>query len=144
MNTIAQFLADRLIELDDDGLEYVAKLSGVPLKTARRAATGEPIAAWSALCLLAARGYDPITREQIPRKRIGKFDHRTLALMMNGHMRVKHLRVRNVADEMKVSTRVIDAICDCRPVSITNVVKACMYLGLHPFDQCDRVEAKAA
>jgi hypothetical protein len=112
---ITSFLADRLAELDDDALEALAKVACVPLRTARRAATGQPIKAAAAISLIAARGYDPITRGQITRKVVGAFDPRTLALFMN----------------------------EAGDVNLTNVVKACIYLNIHPFDQCERVRAAA-
>lgn len=144
MTTPTTFLADRLSELDRDALQSLASSAGVELKTARRAAAGEPIKAVDALKLYAARGYDPVTFDQIPRKTVGAFNHQTLALFLNGHMRVARLRVHKVADAMQVSTRVLQAMLEANPVNINNVVKACRYLGLSPFSCCDQVVKQAA
>ena len=140
---ITHFLADRLAELDDEALQALAMVADVPIKTARRAASGEPVAAWAALCLIAARGYDPITREQIARRKLGKFDHRTLALFMSTRMRVKKYTVRNVTAETGFSTRVVQNILKAEHVNLSNVVKACVYLNIHPFDQCEKVREAA-
>lgn len=142
--TPAAFLADRLSELDRDALKSLASVADVELKTARRAAAGEPIKAADALKLYAARGYDPVTFEQIPRKAIGSFNHQTLALFLNGHMRVARLRVHKVAAAMQVSTRVLQAMLEANPVNINNVVKACRYLGFSPFACCDQPVKQAA
>lgn len=141
--TPSAFLADRLAELDAEGLEALAGVAGVELKVARRAAAGEPVAASDALCLFAARGYDPLTLEQIPRKRIGTFDRNTLALFLKVHMRSKKLTVRNVGAATGMNTRVVQAIRDGKPIGLGNVCKACAYLNLHPFDQCERVREAA-
>jgi hypothetical protein len=141
--TPTAFLAERLAELDPEALAAVAIVADVELKIARRAAAGEPAAASAALCLFAARGFDPMTFEQIERKRIGAFNHQTLALFLNAKMRVKKYTVRNVAAETKVNTRVVQAILKCNHVNINNVVKFCAYLGIHPFQQCDQVKEAA-
>lgn len=86
--TPAACLAERLAELDAEALIAVAIVADVELKYARRAAAGEPIAAWQAISLFAARGYDPITLEQVARRSLGRFNHQTLALFLNARMRV--------------------------------------------------------
>lgn len=142
--TPTAFLAERLSELDVEGLLNVAEKSGVEIKTARRAAAGEPIKASDALRLYAARGYDPIGFEQIERKTIGPFNHQTLALFLNGHMRVARLRVRSVAAAAKLSPTAVQHILDAKPVSIGSIVKACRYLGINPFSCCDQVKVREA
>jgi hypothetical protein len=141
--TPASFLSERLAEVDPEALAAVAIVADVELKIARRAAAGEPIAASAALCLFAARGYDPMTFEQIERKRIGPFNHQTLALFLNQYMRKHRRSVRNVSAKTKMNPRVVQAILETHPVNINNIVKACSYLGIHPFQQCDQVKEAA-
>lgn len=143
MTPITTFLAERLSELNPEALAAVAIVADVKLKFARRAAAGEPVAAWVALSLMAACGYDPITLEQIPPRKLGMFNRQTLALFLNGRMRVKRYTVRNVACEAKVNPRVVQAVLECNRVNINNVVKLCAYLNIHPFEQCERVREAA-
>lgn len=143
MTSITTFLAERLSELDAESLSDLAKVADVELKFAKRAAADQPIKAWRAFALMAARGYDPITLEQIPRRKLGRFNHQTLALFLNGHMRKNRSKVHRVARLMNVSTRVVQTILECKPVNLNNVVKACVYLNIHPFDQCERVREAA-
>ncbi len=141
--TPAAFLSERLAELDPEALAAVAIVADVELKIARRAAAGEPVAASAALCLFAARGYDPMTFEQCDRKRIGAFNHQTLALFLNGYMRKNRRTIRNVSAATKMNPRVVQAILQANHVNINNVCKACIYLGIHPFQQCDQVREAA-
>lgn len=141
--TPTQFLADHLAELDREALAAVAIVADVELKTARRAATGEPIRASDALCLFAARGYDPITLEQIPRKQIGAFNHQTLALFLNGHLRRHHLTERQAVAASGIALGQLHKMLNAERVSIRNAVKACVYLNIHPFDQCEKVREAA-
>lgn len=143
MTSITQSLAERLSEIEDEALVAVAIIANVEPKVARRAAAGEPVKAADALCLMAALGRDPMTLEIIPARRLGKFDHNTLALFLKVHIRIKKYTVRKVAAESDLNVRVVQCILEGQHVNISNIVKACAYLDLHPFDQCERVREAA-
>lgn len=145
MTPISTKLAEQLSGLADLRLVATADMAGVQIKTVRRAAAEQPIAAGDTFALCAALGLDPVDQAAKLPRRIGKLNPLTLALFLNTRMRVKKLTVRDVADSIKVSTRVVAAVCEGNPVNANNVVKVCRYLGIHPFDLCERVsEARAA
>lgn len=144
MTPITTFLAEHLSGLTELRLVAVADAAGVQLKTVRRAASEQPIAASDVFAICAACGIDPIeNRAMLPRK-LGRINPLTLALFLSSRMRIKKLTVRDAASAMAVSTRVVNAICEGNPVNANNVVKAAVYLGVHPFDLCERVSERAA
>lgn len=143
MTPITQFLSERLSEIEDEALIAVAVIAGVDAGVARRARAGESIASANFFPLIAALGFDPMTQERRPSERRGKFNTMTLSLFLNSYMRKHKLPLRTVSRLSGLSVSAVNAICECRPVSPNNVVKACAYLNIHPFEQCERVREAA-
>jgi hypothetical protein len=136
---IADFIADKLSALSDEALIVVAGMARVETETARRAMSGASIPASAALALIAAVGFDVVTRQPCAARQLGPLDHAIIAMGLKAHMRLRKQTVRTVAAQMKVSTRVVDAVAKGNPVSIGNVLKACAYIGIHPFNQCEPI-----
>lgn len=141
------FLAERLSDITDDGLEALAVTAGIDIGVARRARSGEPISASAALALIAARGYDPVTRKMITPRRLRPLDCTFLALGVKGAMFKNKHTARQAAAAMDVSATAVTRLRNGHKTSIVTVLKACAYIGVHPFDQCEtarREQARAA
>lgn len=143
MISITAFLAERLTEIEDDALIAVAVIANVDPGIARRARSGEMVKASDALRLFAARGYDPLTRKAIAPRRLGEFDHGVLKLFLVTQMTLRKDSIRGAAAKVNASASAIANIRRGRHVSISNIIKVCSYLDLHPFDQCERVREAA-
>lgn len=145
MTPITTYLAECLVALDSDALIALCELASVELKVARRAIKEQPISASDALALLAALGIEPMARNPIASKRVGPLNLDTLALFLVGRMARLGHGTRNAASVMGISERVVYAIRDGKAVSLVNVLRACAYVDIHPFELCERVrEAQAA
>lgn len=143
MIPITYFLSERLSELSPEDLEALAVKAGVTVKAAKRAAKHEMVSASDALALIAARGYDPMTRMAIPPRQVGPLKVECLALFLVAAMAKQNHHLRNAAGVMGVNTRVITDMRDAKPVAIENVLRLCAYIGMHPFEQCERVKEAA-
>lgn len=135
MSDVTAQLAERLTT-GAGRLAAVAALNGVDLRQARRAAKEAPIAATDFLKLCAACGFDPVTRGSIPPRPLGGFDHAILAMGVKMAMLMRGQSVRQAAEAMGVSSAAIVRLRQAHPVSIGTLLKACGYLGRHPFDDC--------
>lgn len=143
MTPITAFLAERLSEIGDEALVAVAVIANVDPGVARRAKSGELVKASDALRLLAARGYDPVTRKAIAPRRLGRFDHDVLKLFLVTQMKLRHDSIRVAAQAMGASPSAVQSMrCGIR-VSLSNILKACGYLKVHPFEQCELVREAA-
>lgn len=145
MTHIATFLSERLAEIEDEALVAAAVIADVDASTARRARAGEPVKAMDCLRLLAALGRDPVTRKVVPPRRLGRFDHECLRLFLIMQMNLRSHSVRAAADAMDAAPTAVQNMRQGRCVSLGNILKACAYLDIHPFECCERVnDSKAA
>lgn len=138
MTPIITFLAERLSEIDDRFLVSFARTGNVDPGNARRARAGQPISARDSLALLAARGYDPVTRKLVPSFALGQFDHLSLAMGLRMRMRMNQHTFRQAATAMRTSATAVVHMYYGRVLGIENTLKACAYVGVHPFEQCER------
>lgn len=134
--SIVSFLAERLAEIDDEALVAVAAIANVHPGNARRARAGQPVSTQDCLALLAARGFDPVTRKVVRTRRLGPFDHLSLAMGIRMRMTMRKHSLRFAALSCGASASAFTHMRAGRALGIENTLKACAYVGVHPFDQC--------
>lgn len=141
---ISTFLAERLSEIEDEALIAVAIIADVDPGNARRARAGQAVSTQDALALLAARGFDPMTRKVVRTRRLGPFDHLSLAMGIRMRMQLRKDSLRQAALSVGASASAFLHMRAGRVLGIENTLKACAYVGVHPFDQCGKAERIAA
>lgn len=140
--TPSAFLAERLQEIEDEALVAVAIIANVDPGNARRARAGQPINARDSIALLAARGFDPVTRKVCRIERLGEFDHLSLAMGMRMRMIQRKESLRQAARSVAASPTAFTHMRAGRILGFENTLKACAYVGVHPFEQCRPVKTK--
>jgi hypothetical protein len=111
----------------------IGKAAGVPGRAVGAAIARRPINAECHLRLCAALGVDPAPDLKAPRAEPGPFDHLQMAMgfkmrrMMNGHS------VRAAGKVVGISGFTVSRLENGHLVSIGVVVRACRYIGVHPF-----------
>lgn len=143
MTPITSFLAERLSEIEDEALVAVAVIADVDPGNARRARAGQPISARDSIALLAARGFDPVTRKVCRSRRYGQFDHTALALGIRMRMVMRRDSLRSAALSVGASASAFLHMRAGRVLGFENTLKACAYVGVHPFEQCVRAKEAA-
>ena len=134
--SIVSFLAERLSEINDDALVAVAAIANVHPGNARRARSGQLVSTQDCLALLAARGFDPVTRKVVRTCRLGNFDHLLLAMGIRMRMAMRKDSIRSAALSVGASATAFTHMRAGRILGIENTLKACAYVGVNPFDQC--------
>lgn len=136
MTTIAAFLSERLSEIEDEALVAVALIANVEPGNARRARAGQPISARDSIALMAARGFCPVTRKVVRTQGLGDFDHVTLAMGIRMRIIQRGDSLRQAARSVAASPTSFTHMRAGRALGFENTLKACAYVGVHPFEQC--------
>jgi transcriptional regulator with XRE-family HTH domain len=125
-------LSQHLKPLSYEALLDIAERAGVTPRIAANAQRGEKVCADSYLRISNASGFDPVTGGRITPSVVGGFNLNLLAR----DVRFKRAldKQRAVAQDMGVSRVAICRLEKAHTTSLETVLKACAYLGVHPFE----------
>lgn len=128
-------LAAVLVDYDAARRTALAQSAGVSERTVSYARAGRPISAEDYLRLCANLLLDPAP--EIPGglvlARVGAFDHATLGMGLRIVRGLKGHSIRRGAATSGLSVTTLSRLENGNVVSIANVLKACRYVGVHPF-----------
>jgi hypothetical protein len=94
---------------------------------------GRPVATVPYLRLAAASGFDPLPELDHPAVVPSDFDAAFFAVAMNMRRQLNHHTDRQAADAMGLSAATVCRIERGDSVNIGVIIKACRYVGIHPF-----------
>jgi DNA-binding XRE family transcriptional regulator len=111
----------------------IAALAGVSPRQAANAIAGRPVSTVAHLRLCVALGLDPLP--QFPHAQVApaNFDFVVFALAMRMARALKKHTEREAAAAMKVSPSTVCRIENAHEMTITVILKVCVYVGAHPF-----------
>lgn len=127
-------LGDTLAAMSADQVMALAARAGVPARVAGRLAIGFTISADHFLKLCAAAGFDPVTGASCPSRRIGALDRALLGAGMRICRGLRRESVRAAARAVDLSVSAVSRVENADVTSVRTVLRACAYVGVHPFD----------
>lgn len=126
-------LSRHLKPLSHDSLMDIAERAGITLRVAAAARYGNPVSADNYLRLCNASGLDPVSGKSINPTVVGKLNMRSLAKDVRLKRAKRACSVRLLAKKLKLGPATITRLEKGDAASIKTVLKACAYVGAHPF-----------
>lgn len=127
--------------LKADGPVEIARAAGLEPRLGRVAAAGRPVAARHFLKLCGAAGVDPETGRAIARRQVGDLMPGFLGKGVRLRREVDKEGLRKVAARLRLSPATMSRLENGRVVSLAAVLAACRYLGVHPFEATEVLDA---
>ncbi|RJP47920.1 MAG: GIY-YIG nuclease family protein [Anaerolineaceae bacterium] len=127
-------LARLLHPMSRRAIDRLAAEAGVSPRIALRAASAIAVSADNYFRLCCAMGFDPVTRMRDEPRPVGRFDADMLSLGMRLARRLYGHTMRQAASSMHSSASGVCRLESGLQVSISTIINACFYIGVHPFD----------
>lgn len=128
-------LARAFARIEQDQIPAVASAAGVSPRQVSNLIVGRPVKANAFLRLAVALGHDPLP--ELPHSSLiypADFDHAMMAMGCRIKRGLNRHSVRQAGEAMGVSGFTVSRLENAHVTSIGVVLKACLYIGVHPFN----------
>lgn len=140
---VPDIVSERIAAMRPSDVEALAARGGVPAREAGRLAIGFNVSAPDFLKLCAALGVDPMTAAASHPCRIGDLDRALLGAGMQIQRRLRGDSYRKAARVAMLSYSAILRVERGEITSVRTVLRACAYIGVHPFHYCADVSRES-